>query len=229
MNLHSSGRMKKLNTILTGIFAALSFGCATCESDGGWKPLFGDNLSEADYDPKVWSLSSDGVLSAEKDQIIFTKKDWSNFELELDFKIFEGSNSGVVVYCSDTKKWIPNSIEIQIADNRKFGKPRWTCGSVFGLVPSEWDATLPLGEWHKMKVRCDGKKIDAWINGKHISHMDMSKWTDLKKNPDGSDILPWIAKVKKCEAPTFGKIGLQGKHGEAPINFRNVKIREIKK
>ena len=220
--------MKKISIMLCGLAAIIAYGCSSCNCDDGWKPLFGDKLSEADYNPNVWSISDDGVMSAEKDEIIFSKKDWKNFELELEFKIFEGSNSGIVVYCSDTKKWIPNSLEIQIADNRKFDKPRWTCGSIFGLVPAEWDATLPLDQWQKMKIRCEGQILDVWVNGKHISHMDMSKWTDLKKNPDGTDIPAWLAKVKKCEAPTVGKVGLQGKHGKAAINFRNVKIRNIK-
>ena len=29
----------------------------------------------------------------------------------------EGTNSGVIVYASDTKDWIPNSVEVQIADD----------------------------------------------------------------------------------------------------------------
>lgn len=219
--------MKKLSVCLSTLAAALLCACSTCEDKNNWQPLFGENLAEADYNPAVWSLSPDGVLSAEKDEIIFSKKDWENFELELEFKIFKDSNSGVVVYCGDTKKWIPNSIEIQIADNAKFPQPRTTCGSVYGFVPAEWDTSLPLDTWHKMRIRCQGKIIDTWLNGKHVSHMDMSKWTDNKTNPDGSPIPPWLAKNKKAEAPTVGKVGLQGKHGDAGINFKNVKIRQI--
>ena len=57
--------------------------------------------------------------------------------------------------------------------------------------------------------------------------MDMSKWVGNKTNPDGSPIPSWLAENKKAEVPTVGKIGLQGKHGNAGINFRNVKIRKI--
>jgi hypothetical protein len=78
-----------------------------------------------------------------------------------------------------------------------------------------------------MKIRANGQMVDVWINGQHATQMDMSKWTDAKINPDGSKMPPWIAKRKKCELPTVGKIGLQGKHGKALINFRNVKIRNI--
>ena len=81
-----------------------------------WKPLFGKNLENANYNPEVWS-ETDGVLGAVKDESIWTKDEYENFELDLDFKTDVGTNSGVVVYCTDTKDWIPNSVEIQIADD----------------------------------------------------------------------------------------------------------------
>ena len=79
-----------------------------------WKPLFGKNLENANYNPEVWS-ETDGVLGAVKDESIWTKDEYENFELDLDFKTDVGTNSGVVVYCTDTKDWIPNSVEIQIS------------------------------------------------------------------------------------------------------------------
>lgn len=74
-----------------------------------WKPLFGKNLENANYNPEVWS-ETDGVLGAVKDESIWTKDEYENFELDLDFKTDVGTNSGVVVYCTDTKDWIPNSL-----------------------------------------------------------------------------------------------------------------------
>ena len=220
--------MKKLSTILIGI-SALICGCTNCETkcEKPWQSLLGDDLSLAEYDSQVWSIDKDGVISATKDQLICTKKDWQNFELDLEFKLFEGTNSGVVIYISD-KNWIPNSLEIQIADNRKFPEPRTTCGSIYGTTDSKIKEPLALGVWHNMRIRANGQMVDVWVNGQHSTTMDMSKWTDAKINPDGSKMPPWIAKRKKCELPTVGKIGFQGKHGKAPINFRNIKIREIK-
>jgi len=59
----------------------------------------------------------DGVLTATEDQCIWTKKAYENFALDLEFKTDDGTNSGVIVYCSDLENWIPNSVEIQIADD----------------------------------------------------------------------------------------------------------------
>jgi len=228
--------MKKILTIAAFAASLFILGCATnkcenceCGCQGGWVPLFGGGLSGADYDPQIWSVSKDGVLTATKDVPIFSKKNWENFELEFDFLLDNGTNSGVFVYCSDAKNYVPKSIEVQIADNAKFAKPRTDCGSIYGLVPAEFDTALPVGIWQRMKVRCEGKKIDAWINGRHCSKMDMSKWTDEKTNPDGSAIPPWLAKGKKCDLPTCGKIGFQGKHGKANISLRNIRIKNISK
>lgn len=235
---------KKLPILLAPIIALFASACC-CQSNESAacpqatqapvkdacapKRLFDANLGNADYNKSVWSVDKDGVMRATKDEIIFTKRDYKNFELELEFRIEKESNSGVVIYCSDTKNWIPNSIEIQIADSssRAFGKPYWNCACIFGLVNSEFDTRLSYGQWHKMKIRAVGQKIDVWLNGRHASSMDMSKWTDNDKNPDGSTILPWLRARKKAELPTVGKIGFQGKHGGASTDFRNIFIKEL--
>ena len=226
--------MKKIitTTILASIISIIS-ACSSNEKSkcckNEWQPLFESNLSNAVYDKDVWSMHSDGVLRSTKDNVIFTNTDYENFELELEFRIEKESNSGVIIYCTDVKKWIPNSIEIQIADSssKRFGKPYWNCGCIFGHVDSEFDTKLSFGQWHKMLIRADGQRIDVYLNGKHVSKMNMAEWKDNKFSPSGEKILPWLSKNKKCEMPTKGRIGLQGKHGGASTDFKNIKIRKI--
>jgi hypothetical protein len=74
-----------------------------------------------------------------------------------------------------------------------------------------------------MQITCRGQKISVQLNGKLVTEMDMSLWTSAKKNPDGSEIPPWLSKPK-AELATKGHVGLQGKHGGVPIYFRNLKI-----
>ena len=194
-----------------------------------WASLFAADLSNAVKPKGVWTVS-DGVLTASEDQAIWTMRDYDNFILDLEFKTAEGTNSGVVVYCSDTKNWIPNSVEIQIADDfaEKWAKsPKtWHCGAIFGhLAPTKSTVKKP-GEWNRFTVRCVDKQIDVVLNDERVTSMDMSLWTSGKKNPDGSEIPSWLPKPF-ATLPTKGKIGLQGKHAGAPIWFRNIKIREL--
>ena len=184
-----------------------------------WKPLFGKNLENANYNPEVWS-ETDGVLGAVKDESIWTKDEYENFELDLDFKTDV-----------DTKDWIPNSVEIQIADDHceKWGngKPYEKCGAIYGHLGAVQDKVVKKpGEWNHMRIKCAGQHIMVILNGKKVTEMDMSKWTSGTKNPDGSDIPSWLPKPF-AELPTKGFIGLQGKHGDSLIWFRNIKIRSL--
>jgi hypothetical protein len=195
-----------------------------------WQGLFTPDLSNAVFPEGIWTFEN-SILTASKDQVIWTAGDYDNFTLDLEFKTDAGTNSGVIVYCSDTRKWIPNSVEIQIADDyaEKWAKSpgTWHCGAIFGhLAPSKSMVKKP-GEWNRFTITCLGQKIEVVLNGEHVTSMDMSQWTSAKTNPDGSEIPKWLSKPLS-EQPTKGKIGLQGKHAGRPIWFRNIKIKELK-
>jgi len=194
-----------------------------------WQDLLAEDLSDAVFPKGVWSFS-DGVLTATEDQCLWTKKEYENFVLDLEFKIEAGTNSGVIVYASDMDNWIPNSVEIQIADDSspKWSKaPKtWQCAAIFGHLPAEKSMVKKPGQWNRMTITCKGPMITVALNGQEVTKMDMRKWTSAKKNPDGSDIPPWLSKPK-AELVTKGHIGLQGKHGGVPIYFRNLKIKNL--
>jgi len=197
--------------------------------DRVWEDLFKEDLSDADFVPGVWTFEK-GVLTADEDQIIFSKKEYENFVLDLEFKMEPGANSGVVIYCTDKKDWIPNSVEVQIADDahEKWANSpgTWQCGAIFGhLAPSEKVAKKP-GEWNHMTVYCVAQMIYVVLNDKPVTTMDMSKWTSAKTNPDGSEIPSWLSRPYS-ELPTKGFVGLQGKHAGAKVYFRNVKITKL--
>lgn len=195
----------------------------------GWEDLLAPDLSNADAPAGVWSFE-DGVLTANKDECVWTKKEYDDFVVDLEFKTASGTNSGVIVYASDVSDWIPNSVEIQIADD--FAKQwadapaSWHCGAAFGrLAPSKSRVKKP-GEWNRLTITCRGRSITVVLNGERVLEMDMSLWTSAQKNPDGSDIPAWLSKPL-AEIPTRGRVGLQGKHAGAPIYFRNLKVKEL--
>lgn len=196
----------------------------------GWENLFAPDLSNAVKPDGVWSVEN-GELTASKDEAIWSKKDYENFILDLEFKNAPETNSGVIVYCSNTKDWIPNSVEIQIADDfaKKWAEsPKtWQCGAIFGHLAANKSTVKKPGEWNHYTIRCVGKQIDVVLNGELVTSMDMSKWTSAKTNPDGSEIPSWLS-TPFAELPTKGKIGFQGKHAGAPIWFRNIKVKELK-
>jgi hypothetical protein len=143
----------------------------------------------------------------------------------------EGTNSGVIVYCNNIEDWIPNSVEIQIADDfseKWASSPKtWQCGAIFGHLPAKKSMVKKPGEWNRFTITCKDKMIFVILNGELIAEMNMDLWTRSDKNPDGTDIPSWLS-TPFSELPTYGYIGFQGKHAGAKIFFRNMKIKEIK-
>jgi len=194
-----------------------------------WDNLFKDDLSDAIFPKGIWTFEN-GELTASQDQAIWTAKEYENYVVDLEFKCGPAANSGVIVHCSDLKNWIPNSVEIQILDDydAKWAKvdKTWLCGGIFGHLAPAKQVVKKAGEWNRMTVTCKGKVITVMLNGEVTAEMDMAKWTSAKKNPDGSNIPAWLSKPKADVTPK-GHIGLQGKHGGAPIFFRNMKIKAM--
>lgn len=194
-----------------------------------WQDLFSADLSNTIKPEGVWTVE-DGILTASEDQNIWSKTVYDNFILDLEFQTAEGTNSGAIVYCSNTDNWIPNSVEIQIADDYADqwanADKTWQCAAIFGHLPASRSVVKKPGEWNRYTITCVDKNIWVMLNGEMVTHMDMSLWTSGTKNPDGSDIPSWLS-TPFADLPTTGRIGFQGKHAGAPIFFRNMKIKVL--
>ncbi len=198
-------------------------------SSKNWKPLFKNDLSNSIAEPGVWTVE-DGVITASKDESLWSDKAYDDFSLDLEFKNADSTNSGVIVHASNIKDWIPHSVEIQIADDysTKWSgvDPNWQCGAVFGHQAVTKRTVKKAGEWNHFTITCKGKMIWIVLNGELVNTFDMSRYTSATKNPDGSNIPSWLSNPL-ATLPLKGHIGLQGKHAGAPIYFRNIMIREL--
>ena len=220
--------MKRPTIVIVSLFLLFaSFACSTNNRDG--ELLFGEDYGLAEYVEGSWEIQDD-LLVALEDQVVWAPGEYENFKLKFEFMNEDGTNSGIIVYCTDQENWIPNSVEIQIADD--YGKweserKDYQCGAIFGHLPAnEQKVVNPPGEWNQMEVTCKGQLIEVVLNGKKVTTMDMSEWTSGTTNPDGSEIPSWLP-TPFAELPTKGSIGLQGKHGDSSITFRNVRIRKL--
>ena len=57
----------------------------------GWKNLFNTDLSNAIFEKGVWTVS-DGVITASKDEALWSEKAYDNFILDLEFKNADSTN-----------------------------------------------------------------------------------------------------------------------------------------
>lgn len=231
-------RLKPSLVVVIAIAIVSVFACRQAEQpaapapavpEPAWTDLFAADLSNAEFPAGIWTVA-DGILTASEDQAIWTRQDHENFVLDLDFMTAPGTNSGVIVYCTDVADWIPNSVEIQIADDfaEEWAKEpaTWHCGAIFGHLAPTKSAVKPAGQWNHFTITCAGQKITVVLNGETVTDMDMALWTSAKTNPDGSEIPAWLSRPF-AELATKGRIGFQGKHAGAPIYFRNIRIRSL--
>ncbi len=152
--------------------------------------------------------------------------DW--FELQLDYNISEGGNSGIMFHVTDEggAAWATGP-EFQLEDNAKAGDPQ-RCGWLYGLYqpPKDpttgqpVDATKPAGKWNHVRLLISPEKCEHEINGvKYFEYVLGSE-----------DFTNRVAKSKFGKMPKFAKsstgyLALQGDHGE--VSFRNIKLRPI--
>jgi hypothetical protein len=195
-----------------------------------WPDLFAADLANAVFPAGVWSWKDGELTPKDKDEVIWSKKDYENFILDLEFNLDPAANSGVLVYSSDVQNWIPNTIEIQLLDDPapKWANipPNWKCGGIFGHSVPRKAATKKAGEWNRMTIRCQGPHISVLLNGELVTDINMKDWKSGKKSPDGSDIVDFEPRPL-AEMVTKGRIGLQGAHGSIPTHFRNIKIKSL--
>ena len=216
------------------------------EMAAGWSLLWDGKTSEGwrsvrrpDFPTKGWEIR-DGVLiinetggaeSASAGDII-TKAKYSNFELQLDFKITPGANSGIKTFVDPELNKGPGSAigpEFQILDDErhpdaKLGRDgNRTIGSLYDMKTAPaTKKVMPVGEWNHARILSDNKRLTYWLNGEKTIDIERGgkEWRDL------------VAISKYKIWPNFGELPeghiLLQDHGNQ-VFYRNIKIHDFSK
>ncbi len=186
----------------------------------GWQDLFAPDLSNATFKAGSWTLE-DGVLIRKGGGDIWTKEQYGDFVLDLEFKLAENTNSGVFIRTGDIDNYVQTSIEVQIHETSD-GSNHGVCGAIFDCLSPSMIMVRETGEWNHYTITCRKNKIYVVMNDEQIIDMDLDLWTEPHKNPDGT-ANKFNTAIK--DMPRVGHIGLQD-HGQ-PIWYRNIKIRAL--
>lgn len=167
----------------------------------------------------VWTVMSDGTLLGQCDprrpcqhqSWLYTKKEFGEFDLYLEFWTRLGGNSGVSIRDTSRARWAVGSAwdpertpshigyEIQISN----GYPdRYPTGSIYLLAPAR-DPDM-RNDWNSLEIESRWDSIRVRLNGKLVA-----------EHPG----LP--------DRPKVGPIGLQLHDRNSIVMFRNLRIREI--
>jgi len=189
----------------------------------GWEPLFnGQDLTGWVCNPGSWEAEG-GVLTRKGGGDIWTEQRFGDFVLDLEFKLDKETNSGVFIRTGSIKEWLHTAIEVQVLDSHGKDKPDLhDCGAIYDCLAPSKNAVKPAGEWNRYVITCRGPKIEVVLNGQPIIDMDLDRWTEAHKNPDGT---PNKFNTAYKDMPREGHIGLQD-HGK-PIWYRNIRIKRL--
>ncbi|MGB2754124.1 MAG: family 16 glycoside hydrolase [Phycisphaerae bacterium] len=207
--------------------AALRIFAAALEPDEkGFKALFnGKDLegwqNAGGKEPGAGWVAKDGTMSREdKAGDIWTKDRFGDFILDLEFKT--QGNSGIFIRTDNIKDCVQTGIEVQVINSWGKENPNThDCGAIYDcLAPSK--STVKENEWNRTVITCKGPKITIVMNGESIIDMDLDKWTEAHKNPDGTG-----NKFNKAlkDFKRNGHIGLQDH--DAWVAFRNIRIKPL--
>ena len=202
------------------VILSLGFLVVTAQAGDTVDLLKGDLSSWKMDKADAWVLK-DGVLSpSKKGGYIWTKDDYGDFELVIEYKTSKGCNSGLF-FRTDPKNAVQGGFEIQIASAGIY-KGKQVVGSLYDAQAPTESAGKPDGEWNVMKLTCKGPNITVVLNGKTIVVANIDKWTTSHLNPDGTKNK---FKTPLKDLPRTGRIGFQY-HGH-PVWFRNVKLKKL--
>jgi hypothetical protein len=214
----------------------------------GWRGYGKDNV------PGKWVIE-DGAIKfngsgggeaqdGDGGDIIFAHK-FKNFELELEWKVSKGGNSGIFYLAQEIEAKDRNgnmrlqpiyisAPEAQVLDNEnhpdaKLGENgNRKSSSLYDMIPAEPQNAKPYGEWNKTAIMVFKGTVVHRQNGENVLeyHLWTQQWTDMLQASKFSEAKWPLAfeLLNNCGGKNReGYIGLQD-HGD-DVSFRNIRIK----
>jgi hypothetical protein len=210
------------------------------EKAAGWKLLF-DGKSLAGWHgyngqpPAAWTVEdcalktvgTEGNYGSDKRADLTTDREFTNFEISVDWKVSKGGNSGIIYGVVEDEKYDApwkTGPEYQLIDDAGFPEKleAWQkAGANYAMhLPNAQKRLKPVGEWNSSRIVVNGSHVEHWLNGRKI--LEFERWTpEWKKRRESGK---WKDTPDYGLAKT-GRIALQD-HGSV-FWFRNVKLREL--
>jgi hypothetical protein len=178
------------------------------------------------FPDRSWDFR-DGVLQsvegAEPVDLI-TRDKYQDFDLELEWRISPGGNSGIMFHVSEdaAKPWFSGP-EMQILDDNQHPdgrNPKTSAGSLFDLIAPVNKELKPVGEWNLVRIHVAGPHVEYWLNGGKVVEYELGS-DAFKALIAGSQFRDQQSYARQ----KTGRIVLQSY--ERQVSFRNIKIRRL--
>ncbi|MEW6157798.1 MAG: DUF1080 domain-containing protein [Verrucomicrobiota bacterium] len=215
------GEIRWRNIFLRQIPAEEANKILSSNSEDGFKSVFNGRDFEGWSGPlENYEIQGGAIVcKPHKGGTIYTKEEYADFTVRLEFKLPPGGNNGLAIrYPGSGDTAYVGMCELQVLDNdsEKYKNldPRQYHGSAYGMAAAHREYLRPAGEWNFQQVTVKGSTIKVELNGGTILDTDLSKITEYMSNT------PHPGKDRKS-----GYFGFAG-HSD-PVAFRNVRIKRL--
>ncbi len=156
---------------------------------------------------------------------LITRATFDNFELELEWRVAPGGNSGIFFHADESQPYIfLTAPEMQILDDagHRDGKdPRTSAGSNYALHPVPRGVVKQAEAWNHARLRVKGNRVTHWLNGTKVVDYELGS-ADWQQRVAASKFADWPLYGSRRS----GHIGLQD-HGDE-VAFRNIRIKRLR-
>lgn len=214
----------------------------------GWRGYGMDSAPESwNVEDGAIHLTGSGTGEAQMEgggDLIFAHK-FKNFELEFEYKISKGGNSGVFYLAQEVTtnvdgkdEYLPiwqSASEYQVLDNANHEDAKLgvdgnrQSASLYDMIPAKPQNARPFGEWNKGKITVFKGTVIHAQNGENVVeyHLWTPKWNEMLKNSkfkeDGEFPIAYKLLKNMGGDKHEGYIGFQD-HGD-DVWYRNVRIK----
>ena len=172
--------------LLASVFLTACSGPRTAGTHGPWIILFDGKepnglraFKGEGFPSKGWINDHGALKTVPKEQggqvtDLITVEKFRDFELDLEWKVAPGGNSGVMYRVAELDKgpaWFTGP-EMQILDDGKHPdgrNPKTSAGSLYALIaPNAKKKLKPVGEFNAARLVFKDNHVEHWLNGAKI-------------------------------------------------------------
>lgn len=210
------------------------------ERRAGWRLLFDgsttagwEEITGNPFPSNCWAVEEGSLKAIPRPdgfQDIRTRETFRSFELEFDWKISKGGNTGVKYLIQRADEWKnaqgrqarARGLEYQLADDGAEGidgDGTKVAGALYSLIAPVPRVPPRIGAFNHSRLMVRGAHVEHWLNGVRVVEFETGR-------PEVQKLMrSYLPKAAAPDAPLAAESPISLQNHDAEAWFRNIKIR----